>query len=97
MQVDTTSGLEKKRLAVGDQVLVLIPSSSHKLLKKWMGPASFIELPRPHTARVKMDDGSEKELHLNKLRPYIARIEQIGLIFDQDDELVNFIMPLLIQ
>ncbi|GFQ76794.1 transposon Ty3-I Gag-Pol polyprotein [Trichonephila clavata] len=33
-----------------------------------------------------MDDGSEKELHFNKLRPYIARIEQIGLIFDQDDE-----------
>ncbi|GFQ94551.1 transposon Ty3-I Gag-Pol polyprotein [Trichonephila clavata] len=76
----------EKRLAVGDQVLVLIPSSSHKLLKKWMGPASIIELPRPHTARVKMDDGSEKELHFNKLRPYIARIEQIGLIFDQDDE-----------
>ncbi|GFR08144.1 transposon Ty3-I Gag-Pol polyprotein [Trichonephila clavata] len=76
----------EKRLAIGDQVLVLIPSSSHKLLKKWMGPASIIELPRPHTARVKMDDGSEKELHFNKLRPYIARIEQIGLIFDQDDE-----------
>ncbi|GFQ69226.1 transposon Ty3-I Gag-Pol polyprotein [Trichonephila clavata] len=76
----------EKRLAVGDQVLVLIPSSSHKLLKKWMGPASIIELPRPHTARVKMDNGSEKELHFNKLRPYIARIEQIGLIFDQDDE-----------
>ncbi|GFQ75937.1 retrovirus-related Pol polyprotein from transposon opus [Trichonephila clavata] len=76
----------EKRLAVGDQVLVLIPSSSHKLLKKWMGPASIIELPRPHTARVKMDDGSEKGLHFNKLRPYIARIEQIGLIFDQDDE-----------
>ncbi|GFR21103.1 retrovirus-related Pol polyprotein from transposon opus [Trichonephila clavata] len=76
----------EKRLAVGDQVLVLIPSSSHKLLKKWMGPASIIELPRPHTARVKMENGSEKEPHFNKLRPYIARIEQIGLIFDQDDE-----------
>ncbi|GFR07899.1 transposon Ty3-I Gag-Pol polyprotein [Trichonephila clavata] len=76
----------EKRLAVGDQVLVLIPSSSHKLLKKWMSPASIIELPRPHTARVKMDDGNEKELHFNKLRPYIARIEQMGLIFDQDDE-----------
>ncbi|GFQ80301.1 transposon Ty3-I Gag-Pol polyprotein [Trichonephila clavata] len=33
-----------------------------------------------------MEDGSEKELHFNKLRPYVARIEQIGLIFDQDDE-----------
>ncbi|GFV50761.1 retrovirus-related Pol polyprotein from transposon 412 [Trichonephila clavipes] len=76
----------EKRLAVGDQVLVLIPSSSHKLLKKWMGPASIVELTRPHTARVKMEDGSERELHFNKLRPYVARIEQIGLIFDQDNE-----------
>ncbi|GFQ72342.1 transposon Ty3-I Gag-Pol polyprotein [Trichonephila clavata] len=33
-----------------------------------------------------MEDGSEKELHFNKLRPYITRIEQIGLIFDQEDE-----------
>ncbi|GFQ68273.1 transposon Ty3-I Gag-Pol polyprotein [Trichonephila clavata] len=76
----------EKRLAVGDQVLVLYPIVISQALKKWMGPASIIELPRPHTARVKMDDGSEKELHFNKLRPYIARIEQIGLIFDQDDE-----------
>ncbi|GFY03484.1 hypothetical protein TNCV_3211211 [Trichonephila clavipes] len=76
----------EKRLAVGDKVLELIPSSSHKLLKKWMGPASIVELPRPHTARVKMEDGSERELHFNKLRPYVARIEQIGLIFDQDNE-----------
>ncbi|GFX71961.1 transposon Ty3-I Gag-Pol polyprotein [Trichonephila clavipes] len=76
----------EKRLAVGDQVLVLIPSSSHKLLKKWMGSASIIELPRPHTERVKMEDGSERERHFNKLRPYVARIEQIDLISDQDNE-----------
>ncbi|GFS56633.1 retrovirus-related Pol polyprotein from transposon opus [Trichonephila clavipes] len=38
----------EKRLTVGDQVLVLIPSSSHKLLKTWMSPTSIIELPRPH-------------------------------------------------
>ncbi|GFT39920.1 transposon Ty3-I Gag-Pol polyprotein [Trichonephila clavipes] len=51
-----------------------------------MGPASIVELTRPHTARVKMEDGSERELHFNKLRPDVARIEQIGLIFDQDNE-----------
>ncbi|GFY75226.1 retrovirus-related Pol polyprotein from transposon opus [Trichonephila inaurata madagascariensis] len=57
----------EKRLAVGDKVLILIPSSSHKLLKKkWMGPASIVEPPRPHTARVKMEDGSERELHFKK-------------------------------
>ncbi|GFX77173.1 transposon Ty3-I Gag-Pol polyprotein [Trichonephila clavipes] len=39
-----------------------------------------------HTARVKMEDGSERELHFNKLRLYVARIKKIGLIFDQDNE-----------
>ncbi|GFW25970.1 transposon Ty3-I Gag-Pol polyprotein [Trichonephila clavipes] len=33
-----------------------------------------------------MEDGSERVLHFNKLRPHVARIEQIGLIFDQDNE-----------
>ncbi|GFR30949.1 retrovirus-related Pol polyprotein from transposon 297 [Trichonephila clavata] len=51
-----------------------------------MGPASIIEQPRPHTARVKIEDGSEKELHFNKLRPYVTRIELIDLIFDRDNE-----------
>ncbi|GFY60113.1 transposon Ty3-I Gag-Pol polyprotein [Trichonephila inaurata madagascariensis] len=32
-----------------------------------------------------MEDGRERELHFNKLRPYVARIEQIGLI-DQVNE-----------
>ncbi|GFY67814.1 CCHC-type domain-containing protein [Trichonephila inaurata madagascariensis] len=71
-------------------VLVLVPSSSHKLSKKWKGPAFIIELPRPHTVRVKIEDGSERELHFNKLRPYVARIEQIGPIFDKDNEFGDF-------
>ncbi|GFU34531.1 transposon Ty3-I Gag-Pol polyprotein [Trichonephila clavipes] len=39
-----------------------------------------------HAARVKMEGRSERKLHFNKLRPYVARIEQIGLIFEQDNE-----------
>ncbi|GFY19364.1 transposon Ty3-I Gag-Pol polyprotein [Trichonephila clavipes] len=33
-----------------------------------------------------MEGESEREFHFNKLRPYVARIEQIGLLFDQDNE-----------
>ncbi|GFQ84847.1 retrovirus-related Pol polyprotein from transposon opus [Trichonephila clavata] len=42
------------------------------------------QLPIPHTARVKLEDGGRRELHCKKLRPYIARVGQVGLIFDQD-------------
>ncbi|KAG8193691.1 hypothetical protein JTE90_024052 [Oedothorax gibbosus] len=63
----------------------LIPSSSHKLLKTWCGPATVVQLTRPHTALIEFEDKSRREFHFNKLRPYIARIEQVGLIFEQDE------------
>ncbi|GFV83052.1 retrovirus-related Pol polyprotein from transposon opus [Trichonephila clavipes] len=31
-----------------------------------------------------MEDGSTRELHINKLRPYISRVDHVGVIFDQD-------------
>lgn len=76
----------EKTFAVGDKVLILIPSSSHKLLKTWTGPATIIQLTRPHSALVELEDKSRRELHFNKLRPYIARVEQVGLIFEQDQD-----------
>lgn len=75
-----------KCFSVGDKVLMLIPSSSHKLLNTWSGPATIIEISRPHSAIVELDDGSTRELHFNKLRPFIARVEHVGLIFDQDED-----------
>ncbi|GFS66970.1 retrovirus-related Pol polyprotein from transposon 297 [Trichonephila clavipes] len=36
-----------------------------------------------------MEDGIERELHFNKLRPYVARIEQVDLIFEQDNDFGN--------
>ncbi|XP_055942030.1 uncharacterized protein LOC129972075 [Argiope bruennichi] len=36
---------------------------------------------------LKMEDGTNKEIHVNnKIRPYIARLEQVGVIYDQDNE-----------
>ncbi len=76
----------EKTFSVGDKVLILIPSSAHKLLKTWSGPATVIRLTRPQSALVELEDKSQRELHFNKLRPYIARIEQVGLIFEQDQD-----------
>ncbi|GFW21483.1 retrovirus-related Pol polyprotein from transposon opus [Trichonephila clavipes] len=74
----------EKQFKVGDKVLVLLPSSTHKLMKTWIGPATITEITRPYSAKVELDDGGIRELHFNKLRPYIARVGQVGLIFDQD-------------
>ncbi|GFS76146.1 retrovirus-related Pol polyprotein from transposon opus [Trichonephila clavipes] len=76
----------EKQLKVRDKVMVLLSSSTHKLMKTWIGPATIIEITRPYSAKVELDDGGIRELHFNKLRPYIARVGQVGLIFDQDSD-----------
>ncbi|GFY24315.1 hypothetical protein TNCV_1013641 [Trichonephila clavipes] len=55
-------------------------------MKTWIGPATIIEITRPYSAKVELDDGGIRELHLNKLRPYIARVGQVELIFDQGSD-----------
>ncbi|GFY14893.1 retrovirus-related Pol polyprotein from transposon opus [Trichonephila clavipes] len=76
----------ENQFKVGDKVLVLLPSSTHKLMKTWIGPATIIKKPRPYFVKVELDDGGIRELYFNKLRPYIARVGQVGLIFDQDSD-----------
>ncbi|GFX93219.1 retrovirus-related Pol polyprotein from transposon opus [Trichonephila clavipes] len=76
----------EKQFKEGDKVLVLLPSSTHKLMKTWIGPPTIIEITRPSSAKVELDDGGIRELHFNKLRPYIVRGGQVGLIFDQDSD-----------
>lgn len=76
----------EKTFTVGDNVLILQPSSTHKLLNTWIGPATIVELTRQHSAKVELEDGSIRELHFNKLRPYVSRAQHIGLIFDEDKD-----------
>ncbi|GFQ83842.1 CCHC-type domain-containing protein [Trichonephila clavata] len=76
----------EESFSVGDEVLILMPSSTHKLLNTWIGPAKVVKLTRPHSCLVRMEDGNTRELHLNKLRPYISRVDHVGIIFDQDTD-----------
>ncbi|GFQ91115.1 retrovirus-related Pol polyprotein from transposon opus [Trichonephila clavata] len=76
----------EKSFSVGDEVLILMPSSMHKLLNTWIGPAKVVKLNRPHSCLVRMEDGNTRELHVNKLRPYISRVDHVGIIFDQDTD-----------
>ncbi|KAF8769797.1 hypothetical protein HNY73_017406 [Argiope bruennichi] len=46
----------EKTFQVGEKVLILDSASSHKLLKKWIGPVSIVAFTRPHSVLVKMED-----------------------------------------
>ncbi|GFQ78923.1 CCHC-type domain-containing protein [Trichonephila clavata] len=46
-------------------------------------PAKVVKLSRPHSCLVRMEDGNTRELHVIKPKPYISRVDHVGIIFDQ--------------
>src|SRR6267154_2277756 len=66
------------------QVLVLLPSSSNKLVSEWLGPATVVEVVSDFSYRVALNTGAVRTLHANKLRKYVNRVNVVGVIFDED-------------
>lgn len=64
-------------------MFIIHPSSYHKLLNTWIGPATVIEFTRPHSVVLKLEDGNTRNLNVNKILPFIPRVDRIGLIFEQ--------------
>ncbi|GFT39155.1 retrovirus-related Pol polyprotein from transposon opus [Trichonephila clavipes] len=87
----------EKSFSVGDEVLILLPSSTYKLLNTWIGPAKVVALTRPHSCLVQMEDSSTRELHIYKLRPYISRVDHVGVTFDQDSDFAENQLRQLLQ
>lgn len=58
---------------VGDKVLVLLPTSTKKLLAQWKGPVSVTEKVSPVDYRVQYDNGVRKVYHINMLKRWIER------------------------
>ncbi|XP_064462156.1 uncharacterized protein LOC135372478 [Ornithodoros turicata] len=77
---------KSKTFSEADQVLVLDPNRTGKMEARWVGPATILKGQRKDSYMVKMPDGSKRWIHANKLRPYIARVNAVGVIFDNDDE-----------
>ena len=77
---------KEKSFQVGDQVLVLMPDNSHKLLSKWTGPGTVTAVLSNHSYRVALDTGAVKELHANHLRKWIARVNSLGVVFEDDED-----------
>ena len=61
------------KFSVGEEVLVLLPSASNKLLSSWLGPFPITKVFHPdYRVLVK---GKEKVFHANMLKRYVRREE----------------------
>ena len=70
---------QKKRsrlLKVGDQVLVLLPTDRNKLLLQWKGPYEVTSKLSDLDYKVHMK-GKDKTYHINLLKKYITREDEV--------------------
>ena len=74
----------EKEFEVGNLVLVLMADDSRKTVARWLGPGTVTDINPPHSYRVAMGDGSAKILHANSLETFVARVDSISVIFDDD-------------
>ena len=64
---------QDRKFSVGEEVLVLLPSASNKLLSSWLGPFPITKVFHPdYRILVK---GKEKVFHANMLKRYVRREE----------------------
>ena len=68
-----------RRREVGDQVLVLLPSDSYKLLMQWRGPYTVEIRVGANDYRIKMGSKT-KTYQVNMLKKYIARKPQVDVV-----------------
>ena len=68
---------------VGDSVLVLLPSSTNKLVSTWQGPGTInLKLSPNSYYWISMPDGAIRHLHANHLREFKIRVQGVGVIYD---------------
>ena len=64
---------QDRKFSVGEEILVLLPSASNKLLSSWLGPFPITKVFHPdYRVLVK---GKEKVFHANMLKRYVRREE----------------------
>jgi len=73
-----------RQLCENDLVLVLRPSRKNKLIAKWQGPGKVMRKISDTNYIVKMPNDGEREhiYHINMLKKYFQRTENINYIFD---------------
>ena len=56
--------VRQKKFQQGQQIIVLIPDSTNKQLKKWQGPATIVER-KSHSYLIELDHRQRRWLHAN--------------------------------
>jgi hypothetical protein len=72
-----------KTFAVGDQVVFLSPDSTKKICSRWQ-PGTIAHVNTPHSYLVDLPNGARRHVHVNKLRPFIARVNAVICESDVD-------------
>ena len=86
-----------RELKVGDQVLILLPTSDNKLLAKWQGPFRVLERVTPVTYRLEIPGrrGGEQIYHINLLKKWVEA--EVGRNPEQPVLMVTSTQPLSIE
>ncbi|RUS77740.1 hypothetical protein EGW08_014499 [Elysia chlorotica] len=77
-------GTKARKFKPGDDVLVLLPTDTNKLLMQWKGPYKVVAVVGINDYRVKMGR-KEKTLHANLLKRYVSRSEMEDVDVDSPD------------
>ncbi|KAL1485280.1 hypothetical protein MTO96_032053 [Rhipicephalus appendiculatus] len=77
----------EKTFNIDEEVLVFDVNQQSKMQPKWVGPAKIKEKKRQDSYIVRFQDGTERWIHANRLRRYHARVNNVGVIFECDEEL----------
>ena len=74
-----------KEFKPGEQVIVLYPTSSNKIMSRWQGPGTVLQRRSKYSYLVDLGDGGKRILHANKMRKFIVRSLSCGLIREEDE------------
>ena len=71
-------------------MLILMPDSTSKVKAKWLGPGVVTERAAQFSYFVKLEDGSTRLLHANKLRLFCKRVVDVDSVTVLDDLDIEF-------
>ena len=75
----------ERKFQAGDQVLVLLPSSTSKLLAQWQGPYEVVRQVNKVNYCIRMHDKRKKlkTFHINLLKEWNAPVQAVNLMEEQ--------------
>lgn len=66
-----------------DTVLILCPDSTNKLKSRWI-PGTVVKVLDGNAYSVHTPDGATRVVHADILRPCVANVASVGIMFDED-------------